>query len=160
MLHIVINVYAISTGLLSVQAQYSRLRPIYSSFRYNSTLVTWTVVCLTAAKFKPLIFSKSGFAFSILRTFSLSWFRMTSLVMSLSLILRPTVSRPVCLGIKHPSGAYDQTFITVRELLVCWCGALSLTEAHEKSVTSYRSSLWVRNLITDEGDPDRRNGFP
>jgi hypothetical protein len=30
---------------------------IFSSFRYNSSLVTWTVVCLTAAKFKPLTFS-------------------------------------------------------------------------------------------------------
>jgi hypothetical protein len=44
----------------------------------------------------------------------------------LSLMLRPTVSRPVCLGIKHQSEAYDQTFITVGQLRVCWCGALSL----------------------------------
>jgi hypothetical protein len=44
--------------------QYSRLCPISTSFRYNGSLVTLTVVCLTAAKFKPLITSMSGFAFA------------------------------------------------------------------------------------------------
>jgi hypothetical protein len=46
---------------------------------------------------------------------------------SLSLMLQPTVSWWVCLGIKHPSGAYAQIFITVRQLRVCWYGAFSLT---------------------------------
>jgi hypothetical protein len=35
-----------------------------SSLHYNDSLVTWTVVHMAAAKFKPLIFSVSGFALS------------------------------------------------------------------------------------------------
>jgi hypothetical protein len=48
----------------SVQVQYSRSCTIISCSCYNDRLVTWTVVFLTAAKFKPLIFPVSGFALS------------------------------------------------------------------------------------------------
>jgi hypothetical protein len=42
-------------------------------------------------------------------------------------MLRTMVSRPVCLGIKHPFEAYDQIVITVWRWQAFCCGALSLT---------------------------------
>jgi hypothetical protein len=41
--------------------------------------------------------------------------------LSLSLMLRPTVSWPVCLGIKHPPGTYDKIFNTVRGFVDVGC---------------------------------------
>jgi hypothetical protein len=43
-------------GPLSVQAPYTKSYPIINCSCYNGSLFTWTVVCLTAAKFKSLIF--------------------------------------------------------------------------------------------------------
>jgi hypothetical protein len=65
-------------------------------------------------------------------------------------MFRPTISRPVCLGVKHPSGAYDQIVITVRQLRVCWCRALSLSDERMSlsftiiAETRQRSHSWVR----------------
>jgi hypothetical protein len=55
-------IFTTYTRPLSVQAQYSRSCPIISSSCYNSSLVTWTVVCLIAAKFRPPIFPVAVFA--------------------------------------------------------------------------------------------------
>jgi hypothetical protein len=39
-------------------------------------------------------------------------------LVGVDVMLQPTVSRPVCLGVRHPSGTHDQIFITVTELRV------------------------------------------
>jgi hypothetical protein len=59
-------------------------------------------------------------------------------------------SRPVCLGIKLPSGPYDQIFITLRQLQACWCGEFSLRRGRvcpwPNSVSSNTSLVNMYNL--------------
>jgi hypothetical protein len=65
-------------------------------------------------------------------------------------MLRPKVSRPVSLGVKHPSGAYDQILITITQLRVSWCGALSLSDERTgvpfaiDAGSRQRSQSWAR----------------
>jgi hypothetical protein len=70
-------------------------------------------VCLLSESLPALVSHynvKDVYIYSIYRAFN----QQLSLSLSLSLMLRPTVSRSVCLGIKHPSGACDQILISVR----------------------------------------------
>jgi hypothetical protein len=75
--------------------------------------------------------------------------------LSLSLILRPTVSRSVCLGIKQTSGDYDQIFITVTQLRVLWCGELSLTRGR---VCSLQLLLALASALIFGADSRRTRG--
>jgi hypothetical protein len=60
------------------------------------------------------------------------WIAFSSLTHShhpeVEVMLRPTISRPVYLGVRHPSGAHDQIPITVGQLRASWSSAPSLTK--------------------------------
>jgi hypothetical protein len=65
-------------------------------------------------------------------------------------MLRPTVSRPVCVGVRHLSGTQDQIFVTVRQLRVCGFVAPSLTivaaELKVKVEVTLRQSVYRQSV--------------
>jgi hypothetical protein len=80
----------------------------------SSLVVSWEGIYNSLTVTSPHIKSSFSHANPSLHRLTFNWqlnYECTG--NSLSLILLPTVSRPVYLGIKHPSGAYDQIFITV-----------------------------------------------
>jgi hypothetical protein len=58
-------------------------------------------------------------------------------------------------GIKHPSGAYDQIFITVWQLLVCWFGAPFLTRGW---VCRLQLLLGLASAVIFESESHRTRG--
>jgi hypothetical protein len=63
----------------------------------------------------------------------------------------------ICLGIKHPSGAYEQIFITVRQLRVSWCGALSRQRGRSTSTNWITPIVF---LITPPAQTEQKTLFP
>jgi hypothetical protein len=144
---------------MTARDQWLRLLPFLTGLRVSSTVTDLVLI------YESIASSASVLRWLTLRSWTIElpseFLRLnywtSSYELSLSLMLRPTVSRPVCLGIKHLSGAYGQVFITVRQLRVCWCGVLSLTRGRVCRLVTLTNQLHVplNSRRTEQRPPPR-----
>jgi hypothetical protein len=64
--------FAVSTYFVT------QIMPCLPNLCYNGGLVTWTIVNLTAATYKPLMLPVNSFVCHMFRTFACSWICMTA----------------------------------------------------------------------------------
>jgi hypothetical protein len=76
---------------------------------------------LTASCIKPPIASTTCLLANSLATSCLT------ILTAVKVILRVIVSEPVCLVVRHPFGARDQIFITIKQLQIYWCAMPYMT---------------------------------
>jgi hypothetical protein len=63
---------------------------------------------------------------------------------------RPTISRPVCLGVKHRSVTQDQIIVTIRQFRLRWCGAPSF---NIERVCSLQLTMVLARAVTLGSNP-------
>jgi hypothetical protein len=85
------------------------------------------------------------------------WTTYVQAQVQVQVILRPTVSRPICLGVGLPSGAHDQIFISVGHLRSSCGGAPCLTRGRVRNLlvqfaVTLRSNSWPHTTVSFEGE--------
>jgi hypothetical protein len=85
---------------------------------YDHIFLSWVRDSLNLGAMSPYLYHPgTGQSSYTPMHWIMDWWSKSKVVVMLQLM----VSWPVSLGVRHPPGAHDQIFVTVRQLQVCWC---------------------------------------